>query len=226
MALALDDPDRATGLATISERATRQLICIRRQAFITPYSSRELRKEFMAVEKPNFLEAGMRNTLIAGVAAMCLLAGGSFASAQTAQGSGSGERLTAADMSAITDARVGVVKAALQLTPEQMKFWPAVEDAIRSRAMARHLRLAELASRMNGQTEEVNPIKLMRDRADALGQRAAGLKKLADAWQPLYETLSPDQKRRMAILTVRVLRDVRDRIQNGRPQDEEEDSDE
>jgi hypothetical protein len=168
----------------------------------------------------------MRNTLIAGVAAVCLLAGGSFVSAQTSPAAGGGgERLTAADMSALTDARVAVVKAALQLTPEQMKLWPAVEDAIRSRAMARHLRLAEIASRMNGQID-LNPIKLMRDRADALSQRASSLKKLADAWQPLYDTLDPDQKRRMAILTVRVLREVRDRVQSNRWQDDDEDTEE
>jgi hypothetical protein len=49
--------------------------------------------------------------------------------------------------------------------------------------------------------------------ADALAQQSADLKKLADAWQPLYATLSPDQKRRMAFLTVFVLREVRSRIE-------------
>ena len=44
------------------------------------------------------------------------------------------ERLTAGDVSALTDARINLVKAALQLTPEQEKLWPAVEGAIRTRA--------------------------------------------------------------------------------------------
>src|SRR5262249_10776860 len=35
----------------------------------------------------------------------------------------------AADLKALTDARIGIVKAALQLTPEQAKYWPAVEEA-------------------------------------------------------------------------------------------------
>ena len=35
---------------------------------------------------------------------------------------------------AFTDARIGIVKAALQLTPDQEKYWPAVEEAIRNRA--------------------------------------------------------------------------------------------
>ncbi|WP_342723112.1 hypothetical protein AAFG07_28500 [Bradyrhizobium sp. B097] len=33
--------------------------------------------------------------------------------------------------------RVGIVKAALQLTPDQEKYWPAIEDAIRTRAKNR-----------------------------------------------------------------------------------------
>jgi hypothetical protein len=34
-------------------------------------------------------------------------------------------------------------------------------------------------------------------RADAMAQKAADLKKLAQAWQPLYQTFTPDQKQRM-----------------------------
>jgi hypothetical protein len=48
-------------------------------------------------------------------------------------------------------------------------------------------------------------VQLYRQRAEALTERAAGLKKLADAWQPLYQTLSPDQKTRMRLLTVRAV---------------------
>jgi hypothetical protein len=43
---------------------------------------------------------------------------------------------------------------------------------------------------------------------DALAQRSADIKKLATAWQPLYETLTPDQKKRMASLTLFVLREM------------------
>jgi hypothetical protein len=41
-----------------------------------------------------------------------------------------------------------------------------------------------------------------------LAQRAADLKKLANAWQPLYQTLTPDQKRRMVLTTIIVLRRI------------------
>jgi hypothetical protein len=47
-------------------------------------------------------------------------------------------------------------------------------------------------------------------RSNILAQRAAELKKLGDAWQPLYQTLKPDQKKRMALVVLYVLREMRD----------------
>jgi hypothetical protein len=95
-----------------------------------------------------------------------------------------------------------VIKAALQLTPEQQQFWPAVEEAIRARSEARSHRLSALEERM-GQWREVDPVQFYRERADALAERAAGLKRIADAWQPLYQSLTPEQKTRLRFVTVR-----------------------
>lgn len=77
------------------------------------------------------------------------------------------------------------------LTPEQEKLWPAVEEAIRVRAETRYRRLAALGERMD-QWRDVDPVQLYRARAEALADRAAGLRKLTDAWQPLYQSLTPD----------------------------------
>ena len=115
------------------------------------------------------------------------------------------------DFKVLTDARIGIVKAALQLTPEQEKLWPPVEEAIRARAEARYNRMVAVAGKL-GQQGEVDPVELMRRRADALAERAANLKKLADAWAPLYQTLNPDQKGRMRLLTMRVLGELRDGV--------------
>jgi hypothetical protein len=125
---------------------------------------------------------------------------------------------SAADLKSLTDARVALIKAALQLTPEQEKYWPAVEDAIRARAknrQARWERLAEL--RDSGPMEalhERNPVELMQRRAESLSQRAADLKKVADAWEPLYKTLSEDQKKRLVFVTVVAARGLRDTIES------------
>jgi hypothetical protein len=128
----------------------------------------------------------------------------------------------AADVKAFTEARVEIVKFALQLTPTQEKLWPPVEDAIRSRANARHARLTTLAARANDERER-NPIEILRDRADALGQRSANLKKLVDAWQPLYETLDTRQKVRLRVATVLVLREMKDAVASRFWESEDED---
>jgi hypothetical protein len=47
------------------------------------------------------------------------------------------------------------------------------------------------------QGPEIDPTELLRNRTDALAQRAVELKNLANAWQPLYQSLNPDQKIRM-----------------------------
>ena len=54
-----------------------------------------------------------------------------------AEQAASHDRLTAADLENLTDARIEIVKAALQLAPDQEKLWPPIEDAIRARAKDR-----------------------------------------------------------------------------------------
>jgi hypothetical protein len=113
------------------------------------------------------------------------------------------------------------------LTPDQEKYWPAVEDAIRARAKNRHARWERLAELRDGDLTasmgERNPIELMQRRAEALTQRAADLKKVADAWEPLYKTLSQDQKRRMAFVTVVGFRGIRDTIEHHVESEDDED---
>ena len=129
-------------------------------------------------------------------------------------------RPSSADLNALTDARIGIVKAALQLTPEQAKYWPAVEEAIRNRAMGRQVRLAAL-SRQRDQGDS-DPIDIVRHRADALAQRSAELKQLADAWQPLAATLTPEQKQRLRVFAANILRLVPRAVEVRRAQTEDE----
>ena len=138
--------------------------------------------------------------------------------AETSSTVGMRHPITGADLNALTDARVGIIKAALQLTPDQEKYWPAVEEAIRARAKNRQARFERLAQLRDGSPMEIigerNAVELMQRRAEALGQRSADLKKLADAWEPLYKTLSPDQKKRMAFATYASMRGIRDAIEH------------
>jgi len=160
---------------------------------------------------------------VAGALTFLLVTGSSLAYAQEHAGRIQEQRrLSQGDLNTLTNARIAAVKAALQLTPEQEKLWPAVEEAIRARAAGRHSRLEKLAERL-GQQRDVDPVELLRERADNLAQRSADLKKLADAWQPLYQSLSPDQKQRMHLLVRHVLRLVRDAVESRRMEMREED---
>ena len=143
---------------------------------------------------------------------------------ETSSTAGVGQ-LSAADLKSLTDMRVGIVKAALQLTPDQEKLWPAVEEAIRNRAKNRQARLERIAElHENGSMEVLgNPVELMQRRADRLVQRGADLKKLAEAWEPLYKTLSEDQKNRLAFVWSVSWRGMRDLIEHRR--ETEDDSD-
>jgi hypothetical protein len=155
-----------------------------------------------------------------------------LAHAQTPSGGASG-RLSVADWNTLTDLRIDLVKAALQLTPDQAKYWPAIESAIRARAQDRQARIAKMAetvgSRIGEDPIEVlrnrDPVNFMQRRADALAQRAADLKRLADAWEPLYQTLDPDQKRRMAMLAIFAIRELRDVAEERRMRSEDESDD-
>ena len=154
----------------------------------------------------------MRKQLISAVTA-AFLVGVPLAHAQQPTSSpgatpDSGRLTSQLEFKILVDARIGMIKAALQLTPEQQQLWPAVEEAIRARSDARFRRLSAFVERA-GQWREVDPVQLYRQRADVLTERAAGLKKLADAWQPLYQTLTPDQKTRLRLVALRAAERVR-----------------
>jgi hypothetical protein len=112
------------------------------------------------------------------------------------------------------------------MTPDQEKYWPAIEEAIRQRAKDRIARLESITTGVAERADR-SPIENLRDRdpidflnrrADALAQRAADLKKLAAAWQPLYQTLTPDQKRRMGFIAMVALSELRNRVEERRMQ--------
>jgi hypothetical protein len=134
------------------------------------------------------------------------------------------ERLSAAEFKEMTDRKIDVIKAALQLKPDQEKYWPAVEEAIRAKATARRAFVEKLAS-LGEQKREFNATALLRGRADALAQRSARLKALADAWDPLIQTLDTKQKLRLRVLSVYVLREMRDAVESRLMQDDEDDDD-
>ena len=148
----------------------------------------------------------MWKTILAGSTALAI-AGGTLAYAQ--QGPGPGARgphwrPSAEDRAAFTDARIAALHAGLKLTAEQEKNWPAVETAIRDLAKERADRMATRHEARRGSDNAQQPrpdaVARLRQGADAMTARAASLKKLADAAEPLYKSLDDGQKRRFAVL--------------------------
>jgi hypothetical protein len=172
----------------------------------------------------------MLKIVAAGTTALFLTAS-PIAHAQTAPSPATPERLNTADRNTLTDMRIDLVKAALQLTPDQEKYWPAVEGAIRARAEDRRARLAKIGETVGRRADE-NSVEVMRNRdpiaflqvrSQALAQRSVDLDKLAEAWQPLYNTLGKEQRQRLVALAIFVLRDMSDAVERRRAQSEDED---
>ena len=167
--------------------------------------------------------------LTAAVATALFVTASPLAYAQTATTAQS-DHPSAADLKKLTDLRIDLIKAALQMTPDQTKLWPPVESAIRARAENRQARLAKIVETVGKRADESrievlenrDPIAFMQRRAEALAQRSADLNKLAEAWEPLYKTLSPEQRKRMAALAIFVFHDMRDAMDRRRLEAEED----
>jgi len=171
----------------------------------------------------------MLKIVVIGTAAL-LLGAPSIASAQ-APSPATPERLNAVDRNTLMDMRIDLTKAALQLTPDQEKLWPPVESAIRARAEDRKARVAKISETVGRRADQNavetmrnrDPIAFLQRRSEALAQRSADLDKLAEAWQPLYKTLNPEQRQRLGALAVLVLHDMSDVVERRRAQAEDED---
>jgi LTXXQ motif family protein len=175
----------------------------------------------------------MLKTVVIGTTAL-FLAVSSIANAQSSQSSSPAtpatpERLNAADRNNLTDMRIDLVKAALQLKPDQEKYWPAVESAIRASAEDRKARISKIQETVGRARDESrvevmrnrDPVAFLQRRSQALAERSANLDKLAEAWQPLYNTLSQEQRQRMAALAIFVLHDMSDAVDRRRAQSED-----
>ncbi len=115
------------------------------------------------------------------------------------------ERMSPDDRAAFLDARIAALHAGLKLNADQEKNWPPVEAALRDLAKTRAQLAAQRRERAEA-SDRPDPIQRLRNASDAMSTRAAGLKRLADASEPLYRSLDEAQKRRMEVLGRRLMR--------------------
>jgi zinc resistance-associated protein len=127
----------------------------------------------------------MWKAALAGALALAM-GGSSFALAE-----GGNERIAARYQTAsadhatasLADSRIYRFKAALRLTPDQERHWPAVETVLRD--LVRRYE----ASRTGGMLQHVS------ERAASAVMGSSAVNRLVAAATPLVRSLSPDQKR-------------------------------
>jgi hypothetical protein len=145
----------------------------------------------------------MLKAVVAATAAVTI-AGSTMAYAQRNERADGAHRWqpTTEDMRAFQAARLAALRAGLSLSPEQEKYWPAFEQAMRD---LQQVRLDRIAAKHNARHDDrpraIDPAERMRERANRFSENGAVLKRLADATEPLYSSLDDAQKRRFAILS-------------------------
>ena len=84
----------------------------------------------------------------------------------------------------VKEAHIARLRAALNLTPEQQKYWAPVESALRA-----------LARQQAREEASAGVVQRMSDRASAMAGNAVHIKRLATAAAPLIKVLDESQKR-------------------------------
>ncbi|GAC1337680.1 MAG: hypothetical protein NVSMB26_24870 [Beijerinckiaceae bacterium] len=117
-------------------------------------------------------------------------------------------RFSPEDRAAFFDARVAAVHAGLRLTPDQEKLWPALEGATRDAMKT----MSDERQRLRAVGPATNPVDRLQRVAERATLRGQVLKKVADAAQPFYASLTDEQKRRLPVLMHAGHRGWRERV--------------
>jgi LTXXQ motif family protein len=144
----------------------------------------------------------MWKAALAGTAALAIV-GSSLVIAQERERPGGFGRFQPSidDMRAFADARMAALHAGLGLSADQEKNWPAFEQAWREMSKLRLDRVSAAVRERRERTQAPDdPAARLQRRAAALTDRGTALKKVADAFDPLYKSLDDAQKRRFAVL--------------------------
>jgi hypothetical protein len=153
----------------------------------------------------------MKRMAIASAVLMAAVASGAVATLPAAA-QRNREPLSANQIADQVDARIAKLKADLRLNDDQSKNWGSLQAALHDIAVARanrYLQRAQAADTQGDSRSAPQPgadgrdrsripdeIERMRREADFQTDRAADLRKFADAAGPLYSSLDDNQKRR------------------------------
>jgi len=100
--------------------------------------------------------------------------------------------------------RLAYLRETLRLAPEQDKNWSAYESALQSLSNT----YREGITARPDQSRAVDPTQRLRERAERMSRLSAALARVADAQEPLYNSLDEAQKLRFAELSTASLDDL------------------
>jgi hypothetical protein len=127
-----------------------------------------------------------------------LLAGTALSGSAVARDRSDRAELTASQMTDRADARTAKMKVDLNLTADQEKNWAGFASAMQDMSKKQADRRISMRDAHAQQHGTFDAIDEMRKNADFQIERSNDRKKLADAAQPLYTSLTEQQKSRFA----------------------------
>jgi LTXXQ motif family protein len=105
-------------------------------------------------------------------------------------------RMSPEDRAAFLDAHIAAVHAGLKLSAEQEKLWAPAEQAFREGMT----KIAAQADEWRKSAKTDDALAALRRRAEGMALHADTMRKVADAAQPLYASLTAEQKHRLPLL--------------------------
>lgn len=111
--------------------------------------------------------------------------------------------MTPETRSRLEDGRIAMVKAALQLTPDQEKLWAPVETQVRDAFKIRQARVEEWKKKreerkaeneQGGEHKRADLANRFEKMSQRMGERADRMKAFSTAFSPFYASLSDEQK--------------------------------
>jgi Spy/CpxP family protein refolding chaperone len=139
-----------------------------------------------------------KSVLALAVALGPLLGAGSFALAQPAAQapaatSPAGAPHAHADRPSRIEGRLAFLRTELKITDAQQAKWNALADVMRENDKTMRQRMRQMHA--SGQAKPMNAVEALERREQMSEARAADLKKFVAALRPLYDSLSPEQKK-------------------------------
>ncbi|SAK94679.1 hypothetical protein AWB79_07141 [Caballeronia hypogeia] len=153
----------------------------------------------------------MKRTLIA-LAAFCALSPVFAQSSAPAAASAPGAQAPASAPAATkrearTEQRIAELHASLKITPQQEEQWSKFADVMRDNGRT----MADLYRQRIAQRDTMSALDDMKQYEQITQANADGTKRLVEAFEPLYTSLSPEQKK---------LADTSFRSEHGKPRHE------